>query len=309
MSIVARWKYLAERICFWASYPFVILAFKRRERRRFNKAYPIRWLTSYQLLAEDLNYYEPEATGQSIDKSFADETSSNLNDIRSSANKYFTISLAIFAFLAAKSLSVDLDIDVMGIKVKEFKGVSEILFIIGTFLSLRSGMLIAKAKTFENYLHYFINSKVEPTLRQYFTIKYIPWYYFGIYFPVNQPHITPNKFNSSVSKYVSIAMLISLISFLFIYIGIAFIAFYHVVIAATLGKYTYLLMGFCAAVYLVLYVYLFIVFSKFPYRDYINSHRLELLEQVNPSALDLFRKELYLEGIQDRIDLEKRGYL
>lgn len=120
---------LLRRLYLILSYPFVLGRFRQLERANERKHYPTRWLSSGELIREDLGYYD----GPGSERFFSEHTLKELAQSRDKQSDNISnisrINFVALIFLIAQHLSIDMDVSILGISIKRAPGVSEALLV------------------------------------------------------------------------------------------------------------------------------------------------------------------------------------
>ena len=179
-----------SRLIFWITYPFIVGAFKWRALREWRKIVPRRWLSPADVVAEDLELFEPR---DRFDIKFIDDFAKARDDIMSLTKKQTIISMLIFLFLLSNYLAVGLDVSLGGFSLRYSTGVAEGLLLVSNMLSCYTLILQANSSILDATIKSAIKFGVPEELRTLYLVRYFPHEQFGRYQPFNMPYLIPTK--------------------------------------------------------------------------------------------------------------------
>lgn len=189
-----RWN-KAEVSTFWPNIahiikrPFVLFAFRWRERRRYNRLFPTVHIGSGGLIRKDLEYYESGDGDSFLSEKTLSEFTSASDRLFDRINRNARIIVAIYVFLIAQYVSINLDFSILGFSIKSAPGVTEILLLYVTVSLMlisvweRNHFLIDEARK-------FLIEKIYPDeLRALYLARHFPNEQFGLYIPFNAVYL------------------------------------------------------------------------------------------------------------------------
>jgi|APAra7269096819_1048525.scaffolds.fasta_scaffold14088_3 hypothetical protein len=297
-----------QRLYILLTRPFVMAAYRLRERRRFNKNVPLIWRTPREITHLDLEYYEPEDENFTLDKKFVDDLQPARDAVRTSSNRIALINIAVFAFLLSDYLSIGMNFSIPGVSIVDKKGVREFLLF---FISVSGpyGLMIQNNMyTLESAMKFAI-SKFPKELQGIYIAKYFYLENFTPLFPTQLPHINATGLHTRIAMLISVLLLILIIVYSTIYISLYVAIAIDVWKEGRLGTWSYFIASASIANATVGVGYLIFTRLKMPYRDYSVLHELQGLREVAPSQYERRNWEVYGEGVEDYQDLVARGYI
>ncbi|MER9251117.1 hypothetical protein NKI59_04785 [Mesorhizobium sp. M0598] len=297
-----------NRIRFWCSFPFARLGFWLRERKRYNAMFPRRWLSPAQIIDHDLELVDDDDVGK-LDRSLLDLLVARRDHLKSSSGKFTILNISLFTFLVANYFHLGTDVSVYGISIKSSPGVAESLLAISSTLGIYAATLQANIAIVDGAIAHLLKRIFPRGILNVMKSALIPETAIGKYFPSNIPHLVFTGFHSAASKYFVYCYLMLLIVIIACVYAISMLLMKEIWIASSLGVYSKII---------VVYVFIcgifgamFLLLTRFPspYRDYSVFHKMQIAEQLWPDQASDLRQQLYGAKIEDRADLERRGYI
>ncbi len=299
-----------SHIRFWSSYPFVILKYYMRRRKEWRKIIPRLWLSSGELLAKDLEYYQSDDEEYKLNKKFIEDFAKSRDDMSSVVKRQVILSFLIFIFLLGNYFSVGLDISIAGFTLKYAPGVPEGLLLIQTLLGCYTLLVQGNLYLLDSALKAAIKAGVPPELQRLYETRYFAHEQFGAYVPFNLPHIIPNAWSRGMAKFSAAMYLLLFFLVSLAYIcGNLFLLHYHLWAHPNFGNWSYALFFYLLLVGITSFAYAWLTRVRLPYLDYTTNHELDILRQANFAQYQIRLQELYGGLNQDRAGMVRRGYL
>lgn len=180
---------IVQRAWIIASKPFVVAAWRVRERRRYRRNFPIEWKTPGEIITLHLENYEDEKDFE-LNKALVEDLLPARDAARARSDKLTIAGLIIFAFLAADYFAIGIKISIPGIALDDVKGAREFLIFFGGILSTLSLIAQNNQYTLDSTIKYIVNNKYPEIFRQIYISKYFWHDNFPRYFPVQTPHLS-----------------------------------------------------------------------------------------------------------------------
>ncbi|MBO6900123.1 MAG: hypothetical protein JJ864_02150 [Rhizobiaceae bacterium] len=288
----------------------MLTAFRWREYKRNKRLFPIVYVSTAGLIKNDLDYYEPvEGDLFLTEKTLIDFTSAS-DRVFDRINKSARITFAIYIFLVAQYVSINLEFTILGFSIKAAPGVTEILLLYVTI----SLMLIAiwdRNHFLINEIRKFLISKIYPEeLHTPYLIRHFPSEQAGLYMPFNAIHLLPKRTTSRIATIALILILIVVIVPLLLgYMLTVFFIAYDMIQRPSFPFWSPAVGVYAIVIHALTVVYFFAYRIWLPYTDFTLLHTLELAKQWNPQEYARIRTASYQESVADRQDLRRRGYL
>jgi hypothetical protein len=285
-------------------------AFKWHEWRHYGKVVPTHWLTSGEMIARDLEYFDE----QGADSFFRQETLDGFASSRDSLNEKILaqsrINFTVFLFLMAQYVSIELDLSVFGIQIKKAPGVTEALL---CFLLVSETINLMRSRSLyfiESTMHSIIQRITPIEVRPLVLSKYFPLEQFGPYIPFNLPHMSPYKAVSLVNVQSAIFILLAVIMpLLLIYCYAHIVLIYNVWLQGSLGLLSRIIAIYLFSLFAFNIIYAMLFRIRMPYRDFSNNHFIELTRQYHPKLVSRRLDETWGVLSRERIRLIELGYL
>lgn len=296
------------RLGFWLSYPFVLLAYSRRQRRRGQVLYPRRWFGPSQIVQIDLEGIEDEEISK-LDRSFLDMLIARRDHIKSTYWKIALVNLSIFLYVSASYFAVVADISILGVSIKSDKGVAEVLLAMSSTIGVYTTIMYGNIAILDGAISHLIRSVFPRGTESIVRSALLTEYQSGKYFPSNAPHIVFTGIHSRFSQlgfyatgaiYVLVMLAVMAINVLLI------VSLWDKASIPYASRTLVIYVCFCFSVSFIL-----VYFTRLPnpYKDYTALQRIQVAEQLNPAHAAELRMQAYREAYDDRANLERQGFL
>ncbi|NKM14172.1 hypothetical protein GFL85_24655 [Rhizobium laguerreae] len=289
--------------------PFVMAAYRFRERRRFRKNFPLIWKTPGEITHLDLENYEPEGDQFQLDKKFVDDLLPARDAARTKANRIIFVNAMIFAFLLTDYFSIGLKFSIPGVSVVDPKGVRDFLIFFSSIAGIYCLVIQNNLYTIESAIKFSIQNNFPVELRGIYIAKYFYFENFPPPSPIQLPHISYSRLYSNYFFAASVASLILLLLYFGFYTALYITIAIDVWKSARLGMWSYIIAAASIANGALSISYVILTRMRMPYRDYTVLHELQGLPEIAPSQLERRQKEVYGEGSADYLTLVERGYI
>jgi hypothetical protein len=307
MTVSPRTKF--QQLYVLMTWPFVVAAYRLRERRRFRRNFPLIWKTPGEIIYLDLENYEHENDEFKLDKKFVEDLIPARDAARTSANRIIFVNTMIFAFLLTDYFSIGLTFSIPGVSVVDPKGVRDFLILFSSITGLYCLIIQNNLYTLESVIKFVLMNKFPMELRGAYIAKYFYFENFPPPLPKQLPHINYSRLHSQYYIIASIAFLAMMVIYFCLYTALYIIVAIDVWKSARLGIWSYVIASGCIINGILSISYLILTRMKMPYRDYTVLHELQGLPEIAPSQLERRKREVYGEGADDWFDLVKRGYI
>lgn len=297
---------------FWTSLakPFVLLAYRLRERRRFKRNFPTRWLSQDRLVQDDLDAHAELEGSASVGDDFLATMAGARDAYVKAALRYRTASLAITGYFLLAVLSIDMPVSAFGIVLERVSGLNELLLISSAILGAFSSFHASKTATLESAIKAVINLKYKPPLLNFYRTAYLPNEYSFLFYPSYSPHLVwdPLKIKHAA------ASTIAALTFIFVAL-ICMFAFRGYVTwwvwSSPTSENLLLKAAIWIAPVLDLGSFLFLIayIVPLPHRDYFKLQQLGALEDLYPADFSKLQSDMYDDGTADRTRLREAGFL
>jgi hypothetical protein len=308
-STIAAFNSSVQRTIFWIKYPFVLMAYLERKRRRWKIIVPPVWLSPAGLMARDLELYVTDEGKEKIDVAFIDGLAKSRDETLRIVKKQLAISAVIFLFLFANYLAIETDVNIAGFSLKYAKGIPEGLMLISSLLSSYTLILQSNAYLLESAIKVLIGLVAPPELRELYEIQYFPHEHFGGYKPFNLPHITQSKITLALNKYAAIFFLVILVSAYLLYLYCYALLVIDMWQASRLGFWSKAIAAYMGLMGIGGFLFLAVSRMRLRYLDYTINQEFELLRQIAPERVNVRLQQVYGELNEDRQAMIRRGYL
>ncbi|MBW9052168.1 hypothetical protein [Rhizobium mesosinicum] len=307
MTVSPRTKF--QKLYVLITWPFVMTAYRLRERRRFRKNFPLIWKTPGEITNLDLENYEPEDDDFKLDKKFVDDLLPTRDAARTNANRILFINMMIFAFLLTDYFSIGLTFTIPGVSVVDPKGVKDFLIFYSSMTGLYCFIIQNNMYTLDSAMKFVIMNKFPLELRGIYIAKYFYFENFPPPSPTQLPHISYSRIYSQFFMVASVAFLIAILIYFSCYAALYMAIAVDIWKNARLGIWSYVIAGASIANGVLSTSYLILTRIRMPYRDYTVLHEIQGLPQIAPSQYERRQKEVYGEGVADWLSLVERGYI
>ncbi|MBY3301494.1 hypothetical protein HFO04_01550 [Rhizobium laguerreae] len=289
--------------------PFVMGAYRLRERRRFRKNFPLIWKTPGEIIHLDLGNYEPEGEDFKLDKKFVDDLVVARDAARTKANRIIFVNAMIFAFLLTDYFSIGLKFSIPGVTVVDPKGVRDLLIFFSSVSGIYSLILQNNMYTIESAMKFSILKNFPEELRGIYVAKYFYSENFSAPSPIQLPYISYSRLYTKYFIAASVAFMILLLIYLGLYMALYVTIAIDVWKSARLGIWSYIIAVASITNGALGMSYLILTRMRMPYTDYTVLHELQGLPEIAPSQFERRRNEVYGEGVADYRRLVERGYI
>jgi hypothetical protein len=281
-----------------------------RKRRRDFKRYPMRWLTPSNIMVQDL-LYAREVDGQSVlSVEFLRIMTDSRKAILESISRRSLFSLTIGAYVALTILGLDFPVTLGSFQLKKVPGITEGLLVLADVVGLSAIAITINLSVVSSEIKAYISGIVSAP-EKYFYKSALFSNELPLFFqPIYMLSITWGNAKIILSRvYAAIA-----ISFL-ITIVIGFIAFRlwefnYVIEHPSVNKYVSILAIFVTALLdFVQFVFIWMFLFPLPHQDWQLLHEIELREQFSKDGGEAFKDDLYRQDVEDKLLMQKMGYL
>lgn len=289
--------------------PVARFFYRRRERRRWNRRFPIQWRTPREILFMDLENYEPEGDAFKLDQVMINEFADARDKLSDRIRRNFSIMFIVTAILITDYFSIDLKFSLFGIEITKFVFFRELLFLFASALSAQTLILQNNVYTLENAMAFIITNKVPVELRHLYGNRYMPGGMYSRYIPTNLPYLNISRANfwiSIIPAYIMIAALA--VIFIGYYFLLALIL-YDIWVQASVPFWSRVAVIAMAVSYVYGLLYLAGTRFKLPYRNYIRGEQRDVMKQLWPAQYEKHFGNEYVEDIEDEQWMRERGYL
>ncbi|PTM95265.1 hypothetical protein [Mycoplana dimorpha] len=288
--------------------PIAIAAWRRRNRQRFRRNFPIEWKTPGEIIGLDLQNYEQEA-GFDLNKAMVDDLLPARDAALARSNRLVLTSLVIFAFLAADYFSLSVKISLPGVDVRDIKGVREFLIFFSGLLSTLSLLAQNNVYTLESTIKYIVNNHYPEQLRPIYISKYFWHENYPRYFPTRIPHLLISPIQSRLVDLISLGWLLAMFFYVILFFVIGILISIDVWKNGGISWFSRVVAFGAIANSVLGWGYFIITRCKMPYRNFLKLQEIEVLGQIAPSQVEAKWQSLYGEGYDDYVDMINRGYL
>ncbi|TPJ34274.1 hypothetical protein [Mesorhizobium sp. B2-6-5] len=298
----------ASRATFWATLPFERTAFFLRERKRDRARFPRRWLTPQQIVSLDLDLIDDDDQPK-LDRNLLDLFVARRDHIKANSSKVSLLNLSLSLFLLATYFKVGADVSVLGMSIKDSPGVPEALLAINATMALYISSLQGNVAVLEGAINHLITKVFPEGTANVVRAALLTEGTIGKYFPVNMPHIVFTGFHRLLSN--SLAYFTILIAILVAFVLIGFnvalmVSMWHLHSIGMYSKIAVVYVAVCGA-----FSFLFMFLTRLPtsFTDYSLLQQIQIAEQLNPKHADEIRSKAYGASSEDRLDLERQGFM
>ncbi len=286
-----------------------LFKFKRRRAARARKRIPIRWLTHWRLVSDELKLmYEIEP--KKFNEKFLEKNLQTYEAIKQSNFKLALLQFSIIIFLILSTFEIDLPLTAFGFKLTTTPGLNELLIVLVSVItastigkSISIITLLSTIRTlvpiiYKNEFTYFymLNSNVDD----------MPAYF--------RPSLSPHIVWAKITSFASSFMVLFLVAKTLIVLGASIVWRYFVyieiwtnpTISAQLAKSTVsisIILDVASLVVVMIYV------IPMPHRDYLVNQTMELAEQMGLEAKNQALQDIYGEDLDDEADMIVKGYI
>ena len=290
--------------------PFILFCHSRRERRRFGRNFPTRWLSQDSLVSDDLAAHVEVEGKEAVGPDFLERMVGARDAAVKKASMFRTASISITAYFLLAILSIDLPISVFGVSLVRVGGLNELLLISSSIMGAFAAFYASKTATLEAAIKAAININYKPPMANFYRAAYLPNDYAFLFYPTYSPHLVwgalklKHSFASIAAALVFIfAVLVSVLVFR------AYVTWWVWSSPSTENLLLNTLIWLSPLLDVASFLFLLPYIVPMPHRDYFKLHQLEALKDYYPAAAMTLKAELYDEGSMDRIRLRNEGFL
>lgn len=286
-----------------------LFKYRRRRAARARKLLPIRWLSHWRLVSDELKLmYEIEP--EKIDKNFLEKNLQAHDALKKHNFKLVILQFSIIAFLILSVFDINLPLTAFGFKITPIAGLNEILIIfvsvitaatIGKTISLLT--LEATIRTIIPIIHkhefeyfYLLNSNIDD----------MPAYYW----PRLSPHLTRTIFTNITSSFIVSFLVAKIIVILGASIAWRYFVYLEIWTNSTISaQFAITAVVISIILDLATLVVLLIYIAPMPHRDYSINTKIELATKLSSDAGAKARQEAYGDDWDDEKDMIEKGYI
>lgn len=277
---------------------FLLINLKRKLKNakllRYKNHYPSKWLSTADLVKNDINGYLNYEGKNDDPKEILKVLYGSVKDINSQLSKYLIFFIIFNIYIVNYTFMMNLDFAVAGIKLDGRIEVLAGILIICLIMRYYLAVLSYNRKILTSSIKTILNHSIDAQLIGTYKSAYLYFENAEIYKSGNNPELIPN------TKLLVIPIILFLIAFLIILLIEASIIFVYlkafILILETsewppfwlwlLGLGLLGTLGASLILSWNTYLYLY-------YNDWTTNSKLELLEQLDVSDADKFRKEVF----------------
>lgn len=299
-----RWRTL------WISLskPFVVAAFRRREQRRFRQNFPRVWKTSGEIIALDLENYEPEEGAPNLDKVFIDDIVPARDAAMAKVQRLSFVAFIMFMLIVADYFSISMKFHIPSVEFSDIRANREFLLFFMSLINIALLVLSINLYNMERVIKYIINKKLPEELRQIYISKYFYHENALRYSGVNTPHITIDPIHNGLflASFASLGFLV--IGYMIAYITLGVLIAYDVWMQGNLGWLSRIIALAAIINYALILMGIILTRFRMPYTDYSKQHEIDVLKQIAPSQVSSKLKKMYSGFSEDYGALVAKGY-
>lgn len=289
--------------------PVARVLHRRRERKRWNRRFPIQWKTPREILFMDLENYEPEGEAFKLDQAMVNDFADARDKLNDRIRRNLSIALVITAILITDYFSINLQFTLFSVEIKKFVFFRELLFLMASALSAHTLIMQNNVYTLENAMTFIINNKFPAELRHLYGNRYMPGSMYSRYIPTNLPYINISRPNFWISIIPAYMMLGALAVVLIGYYFLLALILYDIWVHASVPFWSRIAVIAMTVSYAYGLLYLAGTRFKLPYRNYIRSEQRDVMKQFWPVQYEKQFGNEYVEDFEDDRWMQERGYL
>jgi hypothetical protein len=270
--------------------------------------FPRRWIGPAAIINQDLELVDDDDVDK-LDRSLLDLLVARRDQLKSSSGKFSLLNISLFAFLVTNYFNKSADVSVYGVSIKSSPGVAEALIVISSTLGIHVATIQGNIAIIDGAIAHIIKRIFPTGILNIMQSALVPETSIGKYFPINLPHLVFTSGHSLASKsFVYFYLFIILVAIFGVYI-VNLLLLRELWLASSIGIYSKIVVIYVVVCGLFGGIFLFLTRLPSPYRDFTVLHELQIAEQLNPVHASKLWQRFYKAKIDDRSDLERRGFI